>query len=115
MTPAKFKKIESVYADARKNKYPVIDIKLELDGDPKYQKLVFQNGYTASWLDDDVTEDVRRWILDQGIKAQKHVKGVLGYDMKKDALIQKLRGGSESPEGNASRPQLASGYDKLIS
>lgn len=113
----KFKKLESTYADARKHNFPVIDVKVEMEGESKYQKFIFTNGYTAAWATDDIPAELRHWVLDQGLRAQKHIKNILGFEMKKETLISKLRGElpSGDSEASASKPALTSkSYDDLL-
>lgn len=113
LSAKKFKKVESVYGNARANDLPVIDLSCQLDGDPKYQKWAITNGLTAIWARDDADPEFRNWVLEEGIRNYKHVKNELGFEMKKDQLIAKLRGG---PEGanysgsnhSAAAPQIAS-------
>lgn len=116
MASKKFKRLESTYADARKVNFPIIDVKVEMDGEQKFQKFNFTNGYTAAWMQDGVDPELRNWVLDQGLRAQKHVKNILGFEMKKETLVEKLRGElpSGSSEASQPKPQLQKGYDELL-
>jgi len=116
----KFKKLESTYRDARNDNRPVIDLKVTLDGDPKYQKQLIETASSAVWLRDGFDPEVRRWILDQGLRAHKYVQNCLGFEMKKAQLLEKLGGSSHealsSSESSQAQPQLlTSTYDSLLS
>jgi hypothetical protein len=120
MSAKRFKKIESTYTDARNNKMPVIDLKLTLDGDPKYKKLVPENGYTAAWAREDADPELRRWVLESGLRNVKYLKSELGFEMSKEKLTERLRGASESAaalsggEASAASPQITTSYDALL-
>ncbi len=116
MTAKKFKKIESTYKDAVANDTPVIDLKLTLDGDPKYQKFVIESGNTAMWARKGADPELRNWVIEQGIRCHKYVKNELGYELSKEKLIEKLNGASMSStsETNADKPKLQAGYGKLL-
>lgn len=121
MTSKKFNKISSVYEDARGNQLPVIDLKLTLDGDPKYQKFAIENAMVPPWAKKDADPELRAWILDQGLRAYRYVEGELGYKITRDKLIEKLRGQSASSEAlsggeaSAAKPKLERSYDDLLS
>lgn len=113
----KYKKLESTLLDARKHGFPVADVKVEMEGEQKYQKFNFSNGYTATWAQEGVDPALRNWVLDQGLRAQKHIKQILGFEMKKETLIEKLKGElpSGSSEASAAKPALSStSYDQLL-
>jgi len=117
MSGKKFKKLESAYADARNDNRFTIDLRVTLDGDPKYQKQQIEAASLATWARDDMDPAVRAWILDQGLRAWKHIGNNLGFEMTKDKLIEKLSagGGSHSSnEASAEAPKLVAGYDALI-
>lgn len=123
MTSKKFSRISSVYSDARDNQLNVIDLKLTLDGEPKYQKFLIENAMTPPWAKKDADEALRNWILDQGLRAYRYVEGELGYKISRDKLIEKLNGASASSEAlsngeaSAALPKQASGarsYDDLL-
>lgn len=120
MSAKKYKKFENLYLEARTNNMPVIDIKITLDGDPKYQKFVVENGYTATWAKEDADPELRHWVLDQGLRAAKYIKNELGFEMTREKLAERLAGGAASAqalssgEASAAAPQLKTSYDSLI-
>jgi hypothetical protein len=111
----KFKKVESVYADARNDNRATIDLRVTLDGDPKYQKQLIEVAGGATWAREDLDPAVRTWILEQGLRAWKHVGNHLGFEMTKDKLMEKLNAGASHAEASSeAAPRLVSSYDKLI-
>lgn len=119
LSAKKFKKIEQCYTEARGDEKFVIDLKVELDGDPKYQKQLISVGQNCVWAKPDFSPEVRTWILEQGIRASQQVNSHLGFKLSKEKLLEKLeRGKSERTlDSSSSAPSaaLASGYDDLIS
>lgn len=109
----KYKKIESVYTAARNDNREVIDMKVTLDGDPKYQKQMIENHSSAFWARDSTDPEVRRWVLEMGLKNAKHVPTQLGFQMTADKLADRLGGGSSAP-AEEEKPRLVSGYSSLI-
>ncbi len=116
MTAKKFKKIESVYADSRQAEEGVIDLKLTLDGDPKYQKFTIDTGRVAAWARKDADEELRTWVIEQGIRCHKYVKNELGYEMSREKLVEKLNasGSQSTAETNADKPRVQGSYNKLL-
>jgi len=118
MGSKKFKKLESAYADARQDKRFVIDLSVSLEGDPKYQSQVIAAMSSAFWARDDGDQAVRQWILDQGLRAWKHVDNSLGFEMSKAKLLEKLgQGSSQSSIGSGdsgSDPKMISDYSSLL-
>ncbi len=116
MTAKKFKKIESTYADSRSNEQPVIDLKLTLDGDPKYQKFLVESGQIAMWARKDADEELRNWVIEQGIRCHKYVKNELGYEMSREKLVEKLNAssGQSTAETTADKPKIQGSYNKLL-
>lgn len=120
MSAKKFKRVEGVYIEARNHNMHVIDLKVTLDGDPKYQKFQIENGYTAAWAREDADPELRRWVLEQGLRSFKHVKGELGFELTKDKLLERLKGESASAaalsggEASAPAPQQVQSYDNLL-
>ncbi len=116
MTAKKYKKIESVYTDSRQNDMGVIDLKVTLDGEPKFQKFLIESGQTALWARKDADPELRSWVIEQGIRANKYVKNELGYEMSKEKLIEKLSaaGSSSTTETTAERPKVQGAYNKLL-
>lgn len=117
MSSKKFKKLEAAYADARNDNRHTIDLRVTLDGDPKYQKQVIEAASGATWAREDMDPAIRAWILDQGLRSWKYVANNLGFEMTKDKLIERLSAGTSrsSNEASAESPKLVSGYDALIS
>lgn len=120
MSAKKFKQVEGVYIDARANSMPVIDLKVTLDGDPKFQKQRIENGLSAFWAREDTDPEIRAWVLDQGLRAYKHVKKELGFQMNAEKLAEKLGGAAASSaalssgEAAAAAPKLQPSYDDLL-
>jgi len=116
MTAKKFKKIESVYADSRQNEEGVIDLKVTLDGEPKYQKFVIESGRVAAWARKDADEELRAWVIDQGIRCHKYVKNELGFEMSREKLVEKLNASSSqsTPETTSDKPRVQGSYNKLL-
>lgn len=116
----KFKKIESLYGEARSEEKSVIDLKVELDGDPKYQKQMITLSSTSVWAKPDFNPEIRNWILEQGQRAQNHIESHLGFKISKEKLMERIESGKaekrlESSSSAAPSAALSSGYDDLIS
>ena len=123
LSSKKFKKLEGAYIEARNDDppRPVIDIKVELDGDPRYQKQLISVASSATWAREDTDAAVRQWIMQQGLRSYKYVSNNLGFEMKADTLAEKLGGQAASaaalaasPETSASKPALQASYDDLL-
>jgi hypothetical protein len=119
MGSKKFKKFETAYIDARNDKRFVIDLSVVLDGDPKYQGQVITAMSGAYWAREGGDPATRQWVLEQGLRAWKHVDNNLGFEMTKDKLIEKLGGGGGSHGSIGSgdsgeSPKLISDYGSLI-
>ena len=106
LSAKKFKKLEAAYTDARNDKREIIDLRVTLDGDPKFQKQQIEAASTAFWAREDCDQEIRSWILDQGMRAYKHVSQNLGFEMKLDKLMEKL---AQLPGGAAASTQISSG------
>lgn len=122
LSSKKFKKVEGAYIDARNDNRPVVDLKITLDGDPRYQKQVIEVASSATWAREDTDPAIRQWVLEQGLRGYKYVKDSLGFEMKAEALAEKLGGQAASaaalaasPETSASKPALQQSYDDLLS
>jgi hypothetical protein len=122
LSSKKFKKVEGAYIDARNDNRPVVDLKVTLDGDPRYQKQVIEVASSAVWAREDTDPEIRQWVLEQGLRAYKYVKDSLGFEMKAETLSEKLGGQAASaaalaasPETSASKPALQQSYDDLLS
>jgi hypothetical protein len=116
MTAKKFKKIESTYNDSRQNEQSVIDLKLTLDGEPKYQKYLIESGQTAMWARKDTDPELKNWVIEQGIRCSKFIKNELGFEMSREKLVEKLNaaGSQSTAETNADRPKVQGSYNKLL-
>lgn len=120
MTAKKFKNLETAYAEARREKKFVMDLSVTLDGDPKFKKQIVTGLGTPVWAQEGADPVLKNWVLDQGMKAWKHVSNLLGFEMKKDKLLEKLNGGkSTSPslsskDASSDPPRLVSGYEDLL-
>jgi hypothetical protein len=115
LSAKKFKDVESVYKMARLDKRFVIDLMVELDGDPKYQKQKISCAHECFFLREDFSPDARNWILEQGLKATKSLDGILGFEMKREKILEKLGIVSASTQSMAEEiPQMKSGYDSLV-
>ncbi len=118
MSAKKFKNLESTYIDARNDKKFCIDIRLTLDGDPKYKNFKIENAGSATWAREDMDAATRMWVLDQGLRAWKHVSNNLGFEMKEETLTERLTGSSSMPqvaaEAQAEQPKLVESYDTLL-
>ena len=120
MGSKKFKKLETAYVDARNDKRFVIDLSVQLDGDPKYQGQVITSLSGAFWAREGGDTAVRAWVLDQGLRAWKHIDNNLGFEMSKDKLLEKLGigggGGGHAAlgSGESATPVLVSDYAKML-
>lgn len=120
MTAKRFKALDSAYKDAWNDKRFVIDLRLTCDGDPKFKNYKIEVASSATWGREDMDPAVRHWVLDQGIRAWKHVSNSLGFEMTKEKLLERLGGVSggsraqmSSSEAHAESPRLVS-YDDLL-
>jgi hypothetical protein len=117
MGAKKFKRVESVYNEARANQMNIIDLRVELDGEQKYQKQIISTSMHATWARQDIPEEIRQWLLNEGLKAFKHIEKELGFQMKPETLSQKLLGSSSSSgssAANAPAPALQASYNSFL-
>jgi hypothetical protein len=121
MSSKKFKNLESTYVDARNDKRFCVDLRVQLEGDPKYKNLKIEVASGATWAREDMDAAVRHWVLDQGLRAWKHVANNLGFEMSKDKLAERLSGGGGksssaqiAAEAQADQPKLVESYDSLL-
>ena len=117
MGSKKFKNLESAYRDARNDERYCIDLRVTLEGDPKFKNLKVEVASGAQFARDDMDREVRNWVLDQGLRSWKHVANNLGFEMAKDKLTERLSGKSSShvaPEADAAQPKLIESYDTLL-
>lgn len=120
MTSKKFTQINQTYTDARNDDKRCINMRVELDGDPQYQKQKITVVGSATWATEGM-EEVRNWVLDQGIRmfAQIDKTTILGMKMTEDKLRTKMAAAGQAAQitgGEEEKPKLAasSSYDDLI-
>lgn len=117
MTAKKFKQMEGTYVGARSEGIHFPDLKITLDGDPKYQNQKIESGGTATWARDTVDPEIRRWVLEQGLRNYKHIAKNLGYEMSREKLVERLGGAGVpqlSGEAGAATPMLSTSYEDLL-
>jgi hypothetical protein len=118
MSAKKFKNLEPTYAEARNEKHLCIDLRVQLEGDPKFKNLKIEAGGGATWAREDMDPAIRIWVLDQGLRAWKHVASNLGFEMSKEKLAERLSGGRSSSqvavEAQASQVKLVEDYGSLL-
>lgn len=123
MSAKKFKALESTYVGARNEGNEVIDLKITLEGDPKYQNQKIESGGTAAWAREGVDPEIRQWVLDQGLRSYKHVANNLGFELSREKLVERLAGNSGvsgsagqlgGSEASAATPKLGTSYDDLL-
>lgn len=119
MSAKKFKNLESTYIDARNDKRFCIDLRVTLEGDPQWKNYKIENAGSATWAREDMDAAVRMWVLDQGLRAWKHVANNLGFEMTKEKLTERLSGASAPAasvaiEAQADQPKLVESYDSLL-
>lgn len=114
LTAKKFPKLERAYKNAKTDGREIIDLLVELDGDPKYQKQNIGFIGSAAWAREDVEPELRQRVLEAGLRAWKGVDSQLGFKMSKEKLHEKLGLGSAAAAvGDA--PKLSSvSYDSLL-
>ena len=118
MGSKKFKNLESAYRDARNDERYCIDLRVTLEGDPKFKNLKIEVASGAQFAREDVDAIVRHWVLDQGLRSWKHVANNLGFEMSKEKLLERLNGKSSShsvADAQADAPRLVSSYESLLS
>lgn len=109
----KFMKLRSILAEQKEEKRQTIDLRVELDGEVKYQKQNIHFVSSAAWCRDDVPPELKHWVLEQGIKNWKYIKGNLGFEMTVDKLMEKLGQAPQIAE-EAAKPQVQAGYTSLL-
>ena len=109
----KFMKLRSILAEQKEEKRQTIDLRVELDGEVKYQKQNIHFVSSAAWCRDDVPPELKHWVLEQGIKNWKYIKGNLGFEMTVDKLAEKLGQAPQIAE-EAAKPQVQAGYTSLL-
>jgi hypothetical protein len=117
MTAKKFKQTESTYVGARNDQPPtyVLDLKVTIEGDPKFQNQKIESGSTAVWAREGMDPEIRQWVLEQGLRNYKHIAKNLGYEMSREKLIERLNATpAMSAEASAEAPQLSTNYNELL-
>ncbi len=123
MSAKKFKNLETAYIDARNDKKFCVDLLLQLEGDPQFKGIKVTAGGGATWAREDMDPEVRNWILDQGLRAWKHVTANLGFEISKEKLAERLSGasggGGQAAKLNAAdeagaQPKVVADYDNLL-
>jgi hypothetical protein len=113
MSSKKFRRIESAYAGAHEDNKYVVDLRVSLEGDPKYQKLSFEVQASAYWARDTIDPEIQKWVLEHGLRAHKHVSSFLGFQLTREKLLERLAGASG--ESIEDRPQISNvSYNSLI-
>lgn len=119
MSSKKFKNLESTYQDARNDKRFCVDLRVTLEGDPKFKNLKIETAGGATWAREDIDPGIRHWVLDQGLRAWKHVSNSLGFEMSKEKLSERLAGsksgGQISADAQAEQPKLIESYESMLS
>jgi hypothetical protein len=110
----KCKKLLAVLNEQRNENRPTIDLRIELDGEVKYQKQNIHFVSSAAWCREDVAPDLKQWVIEQGLKNWKYVDGSLGFKMTADRLVERLGGGNTQISDEAAKPALHAGYSNLL-
>lgn len=121
MTGKKFQQINQTYTDARNDEKQVINMRVTLDGDEKYQKQKIEVQGHATWNLEGF-EDTRQWVLDTGYRMFQQIDKtlILGQKWTKDKLLSKMSGSGAAAQitggdDEKPKPQLTTSYDELIS
>ncbi len=117
LSAKQYNRLESTFLEAREDGKPRMDLKVTLDGDPKYKKHVYETS-TCFWGKENFDPATRDWILDQGLRATKHCPNNLGAELKLQAYLEKI-GQSPAAMGSGAaedRPKSMAGgnYKSLI-
>lgn len=115
MSSKQYKRLESTFVEAAADGKPTMDLKVTLDGEPKYKKHLYESA-VCTWAKEDFDAELRNWILDQGLRAAKHCPNRLGMEITEQKLLEKL---GESPAALASgaaeaAPKVQSSYAGLL-
>jgi len=115
LSAKQYNRLEGCFVEARQEGKERMDLKVTLDGDPKYKKHIYETA-NCFWAREDFDPEVRAWILDQGLRASKHCPNNLGMEMKIAQYLEKV---GQSPAAMASganedRPKMVGGYGSLI-
>ncbi len=89
MSAKQFKRLEGTFVEARAEGRSTMDLKVTLDGDPKFKKHLYESA-SCVWAKEDMDPDTRAWVLDQGLRAAKHCQGSLGMEITEAKLLEKL-------------------------
>lgn len=115
LSAKQYTRLEGCFVEARQEGKERMDLKVTLDGDPKYKKHIYETA-NCFWAREDFDPEVRAWILDQGLRASKHCPNNLGMELKLQQYLEKV---GQSPAAMASganedRPKMVGGYNSLI-
>lgn len=115
LSAKQYNRLEGSFLEARAEGKPRMDLKVTLDGDPKYKKHLYETA-NCVWGKEDFPEDVRDRILDQGLRASKHCPNNLGMELKLQQYLEKI---GQSPAAMASganeeKPKMVGGYAGLM-
>jgi hypothetical protein len=114
LNPKKYRKVESTYRAAREDSIPAIDMKVTLDGDPKYQKQLIERQSAAFWAKEEVDSAVRVYCLEQAMRVKKHIEDHLGFKMKKEMLSERLNLSGSSSSSEDESPKIQQSYSALL-
>lgn len=115
LSAKQYNRLESTFLEAREDGKARMDLKVTLDGDPKYKKHLYETS-NCFWGKEDFDPETAAWILDQGLRASKHCPNNLGMELK---LQQYLEKAGQSPAAmssgaNEDKPKMVGGYKSLI-
>jgi hypothetical protein len=115
LSAKQYNRLEGTFVEARQEGKERMDLKVTIDGDPKYKKHIYETA-NCFWSREDFDPEVRAWILDQGLRASKHCPNNLGMELKLQQYLEKV---GQSPAAMASganedRPKMVGGYNSLI-
>lgn len=115
LSAKQYNRLEGCFVEARQEGKERMDLKVTLDGDPKYKKHIYETA-NCFWAREDFDPESRAWILDQGLRAAKHCPNNLGMELKLQQYLEKV---GQSPAAMASganedRPKMVGSYGSLI-
>lgn len=115
LSAKQYTRLESTFLEAREEGKERMDLKVTLDGDPKYKKHLYESAQ-CFWGAEGFDPGTRDWILEQGLRASKHCPNNLGMELKLNQYLEKI---GQSPAAMASgaaddKPRLQGGYKSLI-
>lgn len=115
LSAKQYNRLEGTFLEARQEGKERMDLKVTLDGDPKFKKHLYESSQ-CFWGKDNFDVETKDWILDQGLRASKHCPNNLGMELKLQQYLEKV---GQSPTAMASganedRPKMVGGYGSLI-